>query len=507
MSYDGLHAVDEIHVGTDERGERVVIRDAESGAQLSDELVPAEVRRGAGGLVDWLTSYLPRAGVSVPSEGVLELLADGLAAFLVAGVPARETTDLVERVSAYVRRYVVLTDEQLLAVALWVLHTYAIDAAQQTPYLSLRSVEKQSGKTRLLEVLELLCPRARMWTHPSEAVTFRSIEAEQPTLLLDEIDAIWSERGNEHEGLRALLNAGARRGVTVPRCVGPSQKLKSFKTFCAKAIAGIGEPPDTIADRSIPIVMKRRTSEEPVTRFRHRDAAADAEPLAGACADWAARYVAKLQDARPELPDELSDRAQDVVEPLLAIADEGGPDLAARARTSVVHVINGAIDVDSTSPKLRLLSDCRTVIRAKGLLSPGAIATAELLEGLRALEDAPWRTSGKDGLGLSGSRLAWLLRGYGIKSKQVRSFNAKGYDLAPFEDAWARYLPSEVSAGEGAEAKQGPDCFGGEVAQSPESVETVSASFVSTTSCRETAVEVDVAAEFQRWLTERGESE
>ena len=38
--------------------------------------------------------------------------------------------------------------------------------------------------------------------------------------LLDEADALWGAKGDGREGLRALLNAGYRRGATVPRVVG-----------------------------------------------------------------------------------------------------------------------------------------------------------------------------------------------------------------------------------------------------------------------------------------------
>jgi integrase len=49
---------------------------------------------------------------------------------------------------------VLLSNEALVALQLFVLHTWAIDAAYATPYLAIVSAEKQSGKTKLLEVLE-----------------------------------------------------------------------------------------------------------------------------------------------------------------------------------------------------------------------------------------------------------------------------------------------------------------------------------------------------------------
>jgi hypothetical protein len=71
----------------------------------------------------------------------------------------RSTDGLLASVEAFVTRYVVLTANQATAVALWVLHTHTIDAAGITPYLSITSAEKASGKTTLLETLEAVVAR------------------------------------------------------------------------------------------------------------------------------------------------------------------------------------------------------------------------------------------------------------------------------------------------------------------------------------------------------------
>ena len=355
-----------------------------------------------------------------------------------AAITAQLLADLCE----YVRRFVVLTPDQLICVALWILHTHTIEAADQTPYLNVRSAEKQSGKTRLLEVLELLCPRAVFWTRPSEAVTFRTIEAAMPTVLLDEIDTIWNEKGGEHEGLRALLNAGNRRGTTIPRCVGPNQTIKQFPVFCAKALAGIGVPPGTVADRSIPIVLKRRTREEKIERFRRRLKAVkeQAPDLRRRAAEWAEASAAQLADAWPELPDELSDRQQDVVEPLLAIADLAGDDWDRSARDALVNVITQVPSDADSSLRLQLLADLRRVFAQRSF--PDRVRSADLVADLQLLEDGPWKE--RD---LSQNRMAWLLKPYGVQPKKLR-FSAqaddtgRGYELAAFKDAWARYLPA-----------------------------------------------------------------
>lgn len=361
-------------------------------------------------------------------------------------------------VIGYIERFVVLTADQYISVALWIVHTHAIDAAYQTPYLNLRSAEKQSGKTRLLEILELLCPEAHLWTRPSEAVTYRTIATGKPTLLLDEIDTIWQDKGNEHEGLRALLNAGTRRGIMVPRCVGPTQQLVDFPTFCAKAIAGIGTPPDTVADRSLPIVMKRRTRDEPIERFRMRYEVVHAEELRDRLAAWAEANVDDLKYADPELPDELSDRAQDVVEPLLAIADKIGGEWSLGARQALVEVITN-VPADATMPlKQRLLVDLKHAWRELGW--PEVARSTELLMKLQEMADSPWLEVGKNGL--TTNKMAELLRDYGIRPTQIKELNTKGYRRISFHEPWKRYVRDEddpVSTEDTGRSKPGHESF------------------------------------------------
>ena len=187
----------------------------------------------------------------------------------------------LDAVAELVRRYVVLTRAQLVAVVLWTFHSHAFDAADATPYLSITSAEKESGKTRLLEVLELLVARAWFTGRVTAAVLARKVDKETPTLLLDESDAAFGGEREYAEVLRGILNSGHRRGGRSSLCVGQGAAISyvDLSTFCPKAIAGIGELPDTVGSRSIPIRVKRKAPDESVERFRRREAAAAAEPL------------------------------------------------------------------------------------------------------------------------------------------------------------------------------------------------------------------------------------
>ena len=163
----------------------------------------------------------------------------------------------------FIRRFVAVSEDQALLIALWIVHTHALDAADTTAYLNIWSAEKRSGKTRLLEVLSLLVARAWFTGRVTSAVLVRKVAAEMPTLLLDESDAAFKGDREYAETLRGVLNAGFRRGGVASLCrAGANLTYEDFPVFSAKAIAGIGRLPDTVADRSIPIELRRRRPSE-----------------------------------------------------------------------------------------------------------------------------------------------------------------------------------------------------------------------------------------------------
>jgi hypothetical protein len=358
---------------------------------------------------------------------------------------APELAALLVEIAETIGQYVVLTSDQLAAVALWVAHTWAIEAADATPYLAVTSPEKRSGKTRLLEVLEFLVPKPLRASSISEAALFRIVadtEEGRSAILLDEADALFNPKTN-HEDLRKLVNAGYRRGAVAVRCeaIGKTQVVRTYDAFSAKVIAGIGKLPETIADRSIPIAMHKRARHEVVARFRTREVAQLTGSIRSALNAWAVTDTNILQDARPHLPDELDDRAQDGWEPLLAIADLAGGGWSTRARKAAVALHSGSDDSESIGT--RLLADIQAVMLEEHVFS------TDLCRSLNTIEESPW-----GGWPLDARGLARKLKPYGIVPKQVRigDVTRKGYALHQFADAFSRYLPERE------QGKQGKHC-------------------------------------------------
>jgi hypothetical protein len=348
---------------------------------------------------------------------------------------------LLDDVVRFVRRFVVLDENQADALALWIAHTHAVDAADATPYLTITSPEKRCGKSLLLlDVFPPLVREPLPTASISDAALFRAIEKYKPTLLLDEIDAVFGSRARDREELRGLLNAGYRRGLKAHRMGGTNARtLESFEVFCPKAFAGIGDSlPDTITDRAITIRLQRRLPEETIERFRQRLVAPEAEELRDRLGDWLEPQLDELRSAWPNLPDELDDRAQDVWEPLFAIADLAGGEWPERARRAAVVLSGAEARADAEESKTALLlSDIYTVF------SNGAgdrLRTAELIEHLSAIEESPW--GDWFGKPITPQTLSKLLRPYRIRTLPIWVDNekARGYKREQFEDAWLRVV-------------------------------------------------------------------
>ena len=363
--------------------------------------------------------------------------------------PIPNGADVLDAIEAFIRTYVALPSEHaFVAVALWAAHTHAVDAAESTPRLAFLSPEPECGKTRALEVLELLVPRPMLAVNATPAALFRKVgdTERRPTVLFDEIDTIFGARAKEHEELRGLLNAGHRRSGVAYRCVGDgaNQEVREFAAYAAVALAGIGDLPDTLLSRSIVIAMRRRRADEAVTPFRRRDAEADGHALRDKLATWAA---AKSDDlaAIPAMPAGLTDRPADVWEPLLAVADAAGGDWPTRACDAAVALVAERRQKEP-SLGIRLLGDIRTIFDKTDV---DTLSTATLLEKLNALDEAPWGAIGKPPKPLDARGLARRLSQYQVKSKTLRigDTTPKGYDLAAFYDVFERYLTRIDRAG------------------------------------------------------------
>jgi hypothetical protein len=348
---------------------------------------------------------------------------------------------LLEDVRCFLARFVIYPSEHAqIAHVLWIAHAHLMGAWESTPRLAFLSPEPASGKTRSMEVSELLVPDPVAAVNVTPAYLFRKVGGEDgpPTILFDEIDTVFGAKAKEHEELRALLNSGHRRGAVAGRCVvrGATVATEEISSYSAVALAGLGWLPDTILSRSIIVRMRRRTPEEKIEAFRRRVHAPIGQGLCRRLAGWAAAILDEATEARPEMPAGVDDRDADIWEPLLAVADIAGGDWPEQAREAAKALVAVAREVEP-SLNIRLLDDLRTVFGSREQLS-----TKQILADLCAIDDAPWNDL--KGKPITDNQLARRLKQYGVKSKTLRvgkDVFAKGYERADLHDVWRRYLP------------------------------------------------------------------
>ena len=273
------------------------------------------------------------------------------------------------------------------------------------------------------------------------AALVRKVDAEQPTLLLDETDATFGRDAEYTSHLRGVINSGFKWNGRYTCCVGQGANIgtRDFRTFCPKAFSGIGALPDTVQDRSVPILMERKKDSDLVSDFEDEAVTEDAKPFVDGAKRWATpARLETLRTAKPERLGQLNDRQRDVSRILLAIAEEGGGKWPERVRAALVQVFTG--DAEAGADSEELLHHLQTLYGSK---PPDAkLPSAQICDDLCNEEMWPWGTY-CNGQPITKHALALLLKPFGISPDRVRLTDGlrqvRGYTVSSFKDAWERY--------------------------------------------------------------------
>jgi len=356
---------------------------------------------------------------------------------------------LLAELSHVIRRFVVLQQESIDAICLWIVFAHAHEAAQISPILCLTSPTKRCGKTTLLHLVGSLLPRPLFAANITPAAIYRTIERHVPSLLVDEADTFI--RGNEE--LRGILNSGhLRSAAIVVRTARGDFEPRTYRTWCPKVVALIGKLSDTIEDRAIMVLLKRCVSGERPERLRF-DALNQLVPLQRRACRWAEDNAARVQHADPRIPVELGDRAADNWRHLLAIADLAGGDWPRRARVAAVTLSGSGADREENICEL-LLSDIRDLFEKR---RADRLFSEDIVLALAEMYDRPWPEFAH-GKAMTKAKLARLLRPFGIHTMTFRMGHdlRKGYSADSFRDAFSRYASStNVTPLQGIDVKNG----------------------------------------------------
>ena len=346
---------------------------------------------------------------------------------------------MLDDIEQFLSRFIVYpSDHARVAHVLWVAHTWFMDQWESTPRIAFLSPEPASGKSRALEVTEPLVPRPIHAVNTTPAYLFRKVSDPDgaPTILYDEIDTIFGPRAKDNEDIRGMLNAGHRKGATAGRCVvhGARVLTEELPAYCAVALAGLDDLPDTLMSRSIAIRMRRRAATEHVEPWRHRIHGPIGTDLAGRLASWSDHTRHLIGNSWPDMPPGVEDRHADIWEAPL-IAHLAGGDWPTRACVAAVTHVTDA-QGPGRSLGITLLADLRVVFNGADKLP-----TETILAALTAMDESPW--GDLRGKPLDPRGLARRLAKYDVSPKPIRFDDgtiSRGYEAAELTDPWSRYL-------------------------------------------------------------------
>lgn len=344
-------------------------------------------------------------------------------------------SNLVSKLKSFIRRYVVVTDNQLEVLSHYILHTHQFsERCQQpftTPYLFINSAQKGSGKTLLgIDILGKLCRNYEAVNNVTEATLFRLANM-HATIGIDEVDMLFSGNRTD-DGMVSVLNSGYRKGGYVPRADSKEPDgVKRYNTFSPKILIGIdsGTMKDTTRDRCIPINMKRATDDErkTVSRFLSYKIEDELESLNHEIYEWSVNNTVGMRDYEPEMA-EVNPRQEEVCVTLLQVARKTGREK--ELRKALLQIYSDTV-VHEDTPEIDMLVTLRDMFEENG----DKIRSAELLNRLQI--DPRFKN-------WSGKMLAVKLAPFGIRIKPVRGPWQPAVQRAIVKgeclDAFARYL-------------------------------------------------------------------
>jgi hypothetical protein len=355
--------------------------------------------------------------------------------------PVDVATVLTE-VGAKISKYVVMQLHLLTAAVLWTAHAwlYDHDVLTHSPILAATSAEPDSGKTTLVAACGRMTPRFSLNIEMTGPSLYRWVDAVKPTMGLDEADDLFVRKSD----LKHIINAGWTRGAKIPRQVNIGRGIWTtvhFDPFTPKIIALLGRNlPPTIRSRCIELRLLPKQADEATEPFNQLDDAEFAILRRKFCR-FATDNATALRDAKPIMPTGLNNRAAANWKMLLAIAELASGSWPERAREAAERLSRSG---RRPSDGVQLLAAFKAVFTETGTTE---ITSEAIVVELRKDPTAIWADYNRGGP-ITQRQVAALLDAYDIHPIPLhptkrQDFQRRGYTLAQFSDAFARYLPKD----------------------------------------------------------------
>ena len=351
---------------------------------------------------------------------------------------------VLTNIAEAIQRHMAIRDVDSYAVALWCAHTHVFNVFSHTPRLAITAPAPECGKTVLLTGLVAnLVPKPLEVDNISPAPFFRLAASQQPTFLIDEVDA-WLKEDSQLPG---ALNGGWEAKGRVLRCVGDQNDVHGFPTHTPVAMAGIHlgkKLSDATLSRCIVVELERALPGEIEEYYNQRKHCKPLITLNRQLARWCADNRSTLAESDPPLPPGVLNRRADKWRPLFAVAQTAGGLWTELVNRALLAEERG----NTHTREMQLLKDVSELLE-KGDYDPG-IFTEELIMGLSRLPESNWadynfRGGNPEDKRIKPRQLATLLDGFKCRPEAIRRGDErrKGYKTKLLKAAAKRYLPAE----------------------------------------------------------------
>lgn len=278
-----------------------------------------------------------------------------------------DASELSTEIKSFIEKYMWYPDERIYALlAIWIMQTYVFMIFDQVGYLALIGT-KRAGKTRLLEILELLSFNGRLAASISDAYLFRSVEVDRTTMLVDEADQLKAPAKDGINEKLEIIRSGYRRSGSVGRIEGEDRSRVDFSTYSMKAIANVSGLEDALEDRAIDIPVERKPSEIRVSKLVRRRVERKAQVIRNKLYCFGLQYAERVAEIYDGVQiEDVTDREEELWAGLVCIAHLIGQD-----------VVNMLIQLAKESSAKKTVREGLESVEAQEIIALASLVTEE----------------------------------------------------------------------------------------------------------------------------------
>jgi hypothetical protein len=173
--------------------------------------------------------------------------------------------DVDQEIERAIKKHIEIGTHRKIVLKRWIEGTYFYDVMDAFPILNIMGVS-ESGKSRVLRIIQALSYHAQSVVDPSPASIFRMKEEDKTTLCFDEAEYLNDPSINQT--IRVLINASYSKGLSVPRYdeIDGKRVKRKFDLYSPFAIVGISGLEGVTASRAIRIITERSKTDYPIAK-------------------------------------------------------------------------------------------------------------------------------------------------------------------------------------------------------------------------------------------------